>query len=154
MKYLVFLDVQKCLIYLKSRDSRITLCKQLFKIDGKQSLEMELINTSVSLCVCLLLVHWVKGDGRVKIARGVLLVCTGTFQVIHCPVCAFHLTLLYCIYYVYIGQMNPNFIISSLQILKRLPMYDKSRVSKLTHFVHFVLKFIERLSSENDFWKW
>ena len=30
-------------------------------------------------------------------------------------------------------------------------MYDKSRVSKLTHFVHFVLKFIERLSSEKDF---
>lgn len=30
-------------------------------------------------------------------------------------------------------------------------MYDKSRVSKQTHFVHFVLKFIERLSSEKDF---
>lgn len=30
-------------------------------------------------------------------------------------------------------------------------MYDKSRVSKLTHFVYFVLKFIERLSSEKDF---
>lgn len=30
-------------------------------------------------------------------------------------------------------------------------MYDKSRVSKLTHFVHFVLKFIGRLSSEKDF---
>lgn len=30
-------------------------------------------------------------------------------------------------------------------------MYDKSRVSKLTHFVHFVLKFIKRLSSEKDF---
>lgn len=29
-------------------------------------------------------------------------------------------------------------------------MYDKSRVSKLTHFVPFVLKFIERLSSEKD----
>lgn len=33
-------------------------------------------------------------------------------------------------------------------------MYDKSRVSKLTHFVYFVLKFIERLSSEKDFWKY
>lgn len=32
-------------------------------------------------------------------------------------------------------------------------MYDKSRVSKLPHFVYFVLKFIERLSSEKDFWK-
>ena len=30
-------------------------------------------------------------------------------------------------------------------------MYDKSRVSKLTHFVHFALQFIERLSSEKDF---
>lgn len=32
-------------------------------------------------------------------------------------------------------------------------MYDKSRVRKLTHFVYFVLKVIERLSSEKDFWK-
>lgn len=30
-------------------------------------------------------------------------------------------------------------------------MYDKSRVSKLTHFVYFVLKFTGRLSSEKDF---
>lgn len=28
-------------------------------------------------------------------------------------------------------------------------MYDKNRVSKLIHFVYFVLKFLERLSSEN-----
>lgn len=33
-------------------------------------------------------------------------------------------------------------------------MYDKSRVSKLTHFVYFVLKVTERLSSEKDVWKW
>ena len=33
-------------------------------------------------------------------------------------------------------------------------MSDKSRVSKLTHFLHFVLKFIERPSSERDLWKW
>lgn len=30
-------------------------------------------------------------------------------------------------------------------------MYDKSRVSKLTHFVYFVLKVTERPSSEKDF---
>lgn len=30
-------------------------------------------------------------------------------------------------------------------------MYDQSRVSKPIHFVHFVLKFTERLSSEYDF---
>lgn len=28
-------------------------------------------------------------------------------------------------------------------------MYDKNRVSKLIHGVHFVLKFLERSSSEN-----
>ena len=33
-------------------------------------------------------------------------------------------------------------------------MSDKSRVSKLTHFLHFVLKFTERPSSEKDLWKW
>lgn len=32
-------------------------------------------------------------------------------------------------------------------------MFDKSTVSKLTHFAHFVLKFIERPSSERDLWK-
>ena len=32
----------------------------------------------------------------------------------------------------------------------RLPRHDKSRVSNLTHFVHFVLKFTERPSSGKD----
>ena len=32
----------------------------------------------------------------------------------------------------------------------RLPRYDKSRVSNLTHFVHCVLKFTERPSSEKN----
>ena len=47
-----------------------------------------------------------------------------------------------CIYCIYTGQIGPNFIISNLWILKRLPVYDKV-VSKLTYFVHLVLKFIE-----------
>ena len=34
-------------------------------------------------------------------------------------------------------------------MLKGLPVYDKNRVSKLISCVHFVLKFPERLSSEN-----
>lgn len=33
-------------------------------------------------------------------------------------------------------------------------MYDKNIVSKLTCFTYFVLKFIERLSSEKDVWKY
>ena len=47
-----------------------------------------------------------------------------------------------CIYCIYTGQIGPNFIISNLWILKRLPVYDKV-VSKLTYFVNLVLKFIE-----------
>lgn len=48
-----------------------------------------------------------------------------------------------CVYSVYNGQMSPNFATSNLQMLKRLPVYDK--VVKLAHFIHFVLTFIGKV---------
>lgn len=53
-----------------------------------------------------------------------------------------------CVYSVYNRQMSSNFAVSSLQMIKRLPAY----LAKLAHFLHFVQKFIGKLSSVNDFW--
>lgn len=97
------------------------------------------------------LVHWVVGSGREDCEMYFVECKIENFSLsIALTLHAFHFTLLYCMQ-VYILDMSPNFKISSLYIMKKLPMYDKSRLSKLTYFTCFALKFIERLSSEKDF---
>lgn len=71
---------------------------------------------------------WRRWEGK-KLQKVFLLVCTRKVLLSYCS----YVTWIskYCKYCVYTRQIHPNFIVSNFQ-MGEWPMYDKSRVNKLT----------------------